>query len=82
MMSCINAYCRDYAEKINAKSVSLAGKIAARGKSLAPVVKARCGIICTVSEIGAYLRVVPEEIWLLPDSAEVIVYSNVDWVIV
>ena len=81
-MSCITAYCRDYAEKINAKSMSLAEKITARGKSLAPVVKARCGIICKVSEVAAYLRVVPDEIWLLPDSAEVIVYSNVDWVIV
>ena len=81
-MSCITAYCRDYADKVAAKSMSLAERICAKSESLAPVVKARCGIICTVSEIGAYLRVVPDEIWLLPDSAEVIVYSNVDWVIV
>lgn len=43
----------------------------------------RCGLICTVGE-AAYLNVEPENIWLLPDNgfeAEVVVYSNVTWVI-
>lgn len=43
----------------------------------------RCGLICTVGE-AAYLKVEPESIWLLPDNgfeAEVVVYSNVTWVI-
>ena len=38
----------------------------------------RCGIVCSVGS-DFYLRVEPEAIWLLPDSAEVAVYSNVTW---
>lgn len=40
----------------------------------------RCGIVCSVSS-DFYLRVEPEVIWLLPDSADVVVYSNVTWTI-
>lgn len=40
--------------------------------------KLRCGLVCTVSQ-AAYLRVEPDVIWLIPDSAEVVVYSNVTW---
>lgn len=43
----------------------------------------RCGLVCTVGQ-AAYLKVEPEYIWLLPDNdfeAEVVVYSNVTWVI-
>lgn len=40
----------------------------------------RCGIVCSVGS-DFYLRVEPEAIWLLPDSAEVAVYSNVTWYI-
>lgn len=40
--------------------------------------KLRCGLVCTVGQ-AAYLRVEPDVIWLIPDSAEVVVYSNVSW---
>lgn len=40
----------------------------------------KCGIVCSVrSEF--YLHVKPEVIWLLPDNADVAVYSNVTWTI-
>lgn len=38
----------------------------------------KCGLVCTVGQ-AAYLKVEPNVIWLLPDSAEVVVYSNVSW---
>lgn len=40
----------------------------------------RCGIVCSVKS-DFYLRVDPDVIWLLPDSADVAVYSNVTWTI-
>jgi hypothetical protein len=38
----------------------------------------RSSVVCEVST-GNYLYVMPEVIWLLPDSADVEVRSNVDW---
>lgn len=40
----------------------------------------RCGLVCSVGS-DFYLRVEPDAIWLLPDSAEVAVFSNVTWYI-
>lgn len=40
----------------------------------------KCGLVCSVGR-AAYLKVEPNVIWLLPDSAEVVVYSNVTWYI-
>ena len=40
----------------------------------------RSSVVCEVST-GNYLYVMPEVIWLLPDSADVEVRSNVTWVI-
>lgn len=40
----------------------------------------KCGLVCSVGS-EFYLRVEPEVIWLLPDSADVVVYSNVTWTV-
>ena len=50
------------------------------GRRERPSIQIRSGIICN-TETAAYLRVEPEVIWLLPDSAEVAVFSNVNWYI-
>jgi hypothetical protein len=38
----------------------------------------RSSVVCEIAT-GNYLYVMPEVIWLLPDSADVEVRSNVDW---
>lgn len=43
----------------------------------------RCGLVCTVND-DSYLRIPTDNIWLIPDngfSQDVVVYSNVSWVI-
>lgn len=40
--------------------------------------KIRSSVVCEVAT-GYYLHVIPEVIWLLPDSADVEVRSNVTW---
>lgn len=46
--------------------------------------KVRCGVVCSLVEVLPYIEVEPEVIWLIPSndfSQEVVVYSNVTWVI-
>lgn len=43
----------------------------------------RCGLVCSVND-DSYLRVPIDNIWLIPDngfSQDVVVYSNVSWII-
>lgn len=43
----------------------------------------RCGLVCSANETK-YLRVPMDNIWLIPDnnfSQDVVVYSNVSWII-
>lgn len=43
----------------------------------------RCGLVCSLGS-AFYLNVEPESIWLLPEngfSQDVVVYSNVTWII-
>lgn len=46
--------------------------------------KVRCGVVCSPAEVLPYIEVEPDFIWLTPSnnfSEEVVVYSNVTWVI-
>jgi hypothetical protein len=46
--------------------------------------KVRCGVVCSLAEVLPYIEVEPDVIWLTPSnnfSEEVVVYSNVTWVI-
>lgn len=47
-------------------------------------IKFRCGLVCSTGVADAMLRVEPESIWLMPEnfnSADVVVYANVTWII-
>lgn len=47
-------------------------------------IKARCGVVCSLVEVKPYINVSPDVIWLIPSnnfSQDVVVYSNVTWVI-
>lgn len=80
---------------INAKVSSEGGELRSHIRKIntAPVVdmvlkaskiSARCGLVCSLAEVEYYLAVEPQYIWLTPlnnFSEDVIIYSNVDWII-
>lgn len=93
-MSCLSAYIKRIGGCINATiegCESIILSISRIGQS--PVVttadigeklKVRCGLVCSVSDTHKYLEVEPDIIWLIPEngfSQDVVVYSNVEWVI-
>ena len=46
--------------------------------------KVRCGIVCELAEVAPYIEVAPDIVWLMPSndfSQDVVVYSNVIWII-
>lgn len=65
---------------ISVDATRIGGPILIETERIGKPINIRCGLVCSVSE-AAYLRVEPNAIWLLPDSAEVVVYSNVTWYI-
>lgn len=46
--------------------------------------KVRCGVVCSLAEVLPYIEVEQDFIWLTPSndfSQDVVIYSNVTWVI-
>jgi len=76
--SCIDIRASRVGDGITVSASRVSDGISVSASRIGEPMKFRCGLVCSVND-GAYLRVEPDVIWLLPDSADVVVYSNVTW---
>lgn len=78
--SCIDIAVRRVGGILSFESTRLGEGMTFRAERQGGPMSFRCGLVCSVGT-DYYLRVEPEVIWLLPDSADVVVYSNVTWTV-
>lgn len=78
-MSCATSHLSDHLQiGASIKGRNLEARASLQEKHLA----IRCGIVCSL--VDAYLKVEADNIWLLPENdftQDVVVYSNVKWII-
>ena len=79
-ISCLSVTAKRISEELNVVATRIGEELSVTAKGIERL-KVTCSIICSVNN-DAYLRVVPDVVWLSPDelaSAEFDIYSNVVW---
>jgi hypothetical protein len=77
-MSCINIEVTRIGRPLSCSAERVGEPLKVSASRIGKPMQISCGLVCT-TENGFYLRVMPDVIWLRPDSAEVEVQSNVSW---
>lgn len=83
-MGCINVIVRRLGDLLmpSARRIDAAPSVSA--SRIGGGLKVNCGLVCSVGQMGKYLNIEPEYIWLMESNRftdDVVVWSNVEWTV-